>query len=89
MSQKFDGYTIVRDLTEARDIMLHSISDYFSGKIRYTQSKSYLKYQKWTQKYTDPSAQHTYNFLKHNTNLVDDEKKSAIHPDRWGCVLQI
>ena len=75
MSQKFDGYTIVRDLSQARDIMLHCISDYFHGKNRYKQSKSYLKYQKWVQKHTDPSYQNTYNFIKHNTELVDVDKK--------------
>ena len=75
MSQKFDGYTIVRDLSQARDIMLHCLSEYFQGKNRYRQSKAYLKYQKWTQKHTDPSYQNVYNFVKHNTDLVDIDKK--------------
>ena len=75
MSQKFDGYTIVRDLTKARDIMLNCLLDYFHGKTRYKQSKTYLKYQKWIQKHIDPSYQNVYNFIKHNTDLVDVDKK--------------
>ena len=74
MSQKFDGFTIVNDLTVVRDIMIHSLSDYFSAKNRYTQSKLYLKYQKWIQQHTNPSAQNTYNLIKRNTTLVDNKK---------------
>ena len=75
MSNNFDGYTIVRDLTKARDIMLFCLSDYFTGKTRYKQSKTYFKYQKWQQTHMDPSYQNAYNCLKHNTPLVDVDKK--------------
>lgn len=76
MSQKFVGYTIVRDLTKATDIMIVCLSDYFTEeKKRYKQTKAYLKYQKWLQNHTNPSFQNVYNFLKYNIPLVDIVKK--------------
>ena len=55
--------------------MLNCPLDYFQGKTRYKQSKAYLKYQKWVQKHTDLSYQNVYNFIKHNTELFDVDKK--------------
>ncbi len=70
----FDGYTIVTDLEDARDIMCYALSSYFDTKNKYKYGKEYIKYTVWIQKNTNPSHKSVYNFIKHNTTLSEPQK---------------